>query len=73
MGYDVCKEYYINDAGVQIDLLAQSVHLRYREALGEDVGEMPEGMYPGDYLIPVGIAIVARDGDKWRDLPEEEW
>ncbi len=73
VGYDVCKEYYINDAGVQIDLLAQSVHLRYREALGEDVGEMPEGMYPGDYLIPVGIAIVARDGDKWRDLPEEEW
>ncbi|SVD62199.1 uncharacterized protein METZ01_LOCUS415053, partial [marine metagenome] len=73
VGYDVCKEYYINDAGVQINLLAQSVHLRYREALGEDVGTIPEGMYPGDYLIPVGMAIVARDGNKWRDLPEDEW
>ncbi len=73
VGYDVCKEYYINDAGVQINLLAQSVHLRYREALGEDVGAIPEGMYPGDYLIPVGMAIVARDGDKWRDLPDEKW
>ena len=73
VGHDVCKEYYINDAGAQVDVLARSVHLRYREALGEAVGEIPEGMYPGDYLVPVGQAMAKRDGDKWRDLDEAEW
>ena len=73
VGYDVCKEYYINDAGSQVDVLARSVHLRYREALGETIGEIPEGMYPGDYLVPVGQAMAARDGNKWRDLEEAEW
>ena len=53
-GFRVTKEYYVNDAGAQVDTLARSVHLRYREALGEDIGEIPEGMYPGDYLKPVG-------------------
>jgi len=72
-GYDVTREYYINDAGGQIDALARSVHVRYREALGEDIGEMPEGLYPGDYLIPAGKDLAARDGDKWRDAPEEDW
>ena len=73
VGYDVCKEYYINDAGAQVDVLARSVHMRYREALGEAIGEIPEGMYPGDYLVPVGRALAARDGDKWRDLGEADW
>ncbi|MBL6951578.1 MAG: arginine--tRNA ligase [Alphaproteobacteria bacterium] len=73
IGYDVCKEYYINDAGSQVDVLARSLHLRYREALGEVIGEIPEGMYPGDYLVPVGQAMMARDGDKWRDLDEADW
>ncbi|MBT7663775.1 MAG: arginine--tRNA ligase, partial [Rhodospirillaceae bacterium] len=73
VGYDVCKEYYINDAGSQVDVLARSVHLRYREALGETINAIPEGMYPGDYLIPVGQALAARDGDKWRDLAEADW
>ena len=53
-GYDVTREYYINDAGAQVDVLARSAYLRYREALGEDIGEIPEGLYPGDYLKPVG-------------------
>ena len=53
-GYDVCREYYINDAGAQVDVLARSAYLRYREALGDDIGEIPEGLYPGDYLKPVG-------------------
>ena len=56
-GYEVTKEYYINDAGSQIDVLAQSVYLRYREALGEDIGAIPEGLYPGEYLKPVGEAL----------------
>ncbi|MDP7545715.1 MAG: arginine--tRNA ligase [Alphaproteobacteria bacterium] len=73
VGYDVCKEYYINDAGAQVDVLARSLHLRYREALGEAIGEIPEGMYPGDYLVPVGQAMATRDGDKWRDLAEADW
>jgi arginyl-tRNA synthetase len=72
-GFDVTREYYINDAGAQVAVLARSVHLRYREALGEAVGEIPEGLYPGDYLVPVGQAIADRDGAKWRDLAEEEW
>ena len=53
-GHEVTREYYINDAGGQVDVLARSVHLRYREALGDAVGEVPEGLYPGDYLVPVG-------------------
>lgn len=72
-GYDVTREYYINDAGAQVDVLARSAHLRYRQALGEDVGEMPEGLYPGEYLIAVGAALAARDGDKWRTLGEAAW
>ncbi len=72
-GFAVTREYYINDAGAQVDVLARSAYLRYREALGEDIGEIPEGLYPGDYLIPVGAAIAARDGDKWRDVEEEAW
>ena len=59
-GYDVAKEYYINDAGAQIDVLASSVMLRYREALGEQIGDIPAGLYPGDYLVPVGQALAAR-------------
>ncbi|MDP6345242.1 MAG: arginine--tRNA ligase, partial [Alphaproteobacteria bacterium] len=70
VGYAVCKEYYINDAGAQVDNLARSLHLRYRQALGEDIGAIPDGMYPGDYLVPVGQAIAERDGEKWR-LPDE--
>jgi arginyl-tRNA synthetase len=72
-GYAVTREYYINDAGAQVDALARSVHWRYREALGEAMGEMPDGLYPGDYLVPVGKDLAARDGDKWRDGAEEAW
>ncbi|MDG3443758.1 arginine--tRNA ligase [Nitrospirillum amazonense] len=72
-GYDVTREYYINDAGAQVDVLARSTHLRYREALGETGIEIPAGMYPGEYLKDVGQALAERDGAKWRDLPEEEW
>jgi len=73
VGYDVTREYYINDAGAQVDVLARSAHLRYREALGEDVGEFPEDSYPGDYLKPVGRDLAARDGDKWLGAEEAEW
>ena len=72
-GYDVTREYYINDAGSQVDVLARSAHLRYREALGEDIGAIPEGLYPGDYLVGVGKDLAARDGDKWKGLDEAEW
>lgn len=72
-GFAVTREYYINDAGAQVDTLARSLHLRYREALGEEIGPIPEGFYPGEYLIPAGQALAKRDADKWRDLPEEEW
>ncbi|MBB4120172.1 arginine--tRNA ligase [Martelella radicis] len=72
-GFDVTKEYYINDAGAQIDVLARSVFLRYREALGEDIGAIPEGLYPGDYLIPVGEGLKAEFGPSLHNLPEEEW
>lgn len=72
-GYDVVREYYINDAGAQVDVLARSAFLRYREALGESIGEIPEGLYPGDYLKPVGAALVAEFGDGLRALPEAEW
>ncbi|MEE8444760.1 MAG: arginine--tRNA ligase, partial [Alphaproteobacteria bacterium] len=72
-GYEVTREYYINDAGAQVDVLARSAHLRYSEALGEYIGAIPEGLYPGDYLKPVGAAIAAADGDKWRAAPEGDW
>jgi arginyl-tRNA synthetase len=72
-GYEVTREYYINDAGAQVDALARSVHHRYREALGAEAGEMAEGMYPGEYLIPAGKALAERDGEKWLQAPEEDW
>ena len=73
VGYDVIREYYVNDAGAQVDVLARSVHLRYREALGEDVGAVPEGLYPGDYLIPVGQKLAAEHGDRFAQAPESAW
>lgn len=72
-GYDVTKEYYINDAGAQVDVLARSAHLRYLEALGEPIGEIPEGLYPGDYLKPVGEALAKEFGASLKDRPESEW
>jgi arginyl-tRNA synthetase len=72
-GYEVTKEYYINDAGAQIQVLARSAYLRYREALGETIGEIPSGLYPGDYLVPVGEALKAEFGDDLKHMPEEEW
>lgn len=72
-GYEVTKEYYINDAGSQIDVLARSVFLRYREALGETVGEIPSGLYPGDYLVPVGQALAKEFGTKLHNMPQDEW
>ena len=72
-GYAVTREYYINDAGAQVDVLARSAHLRYREALGEAIGEIPEGLYPGDYLKPVGAALAERDGDRWVGADEADW
>ena len=73
MGFDVCREYYVNDAGGQVDTLARSAFLRYREALGEDIGTIPEGLYPGDYLKDVGRDLAARDGGHWLNRPEAEW
>ena len=73
-GYAVTREYYYNDAGAQIDSLARSTHLRYREALGEAVDEAAfEGLYPGDYLKRTGAALADRDGEKWRGLDEADW
>ena len=72
-GYDVTREYYINDAGAQVDVLARSALLRYREALGEEIGAIPEGLYPGDYLKPVGQALAAEYGDRLLSMPEAEW
>ncbi|RUW48085.1 arginine--tRNA ligase [Mesorhizobium sp. M1A.F.Ca.ET.072.01.1.1] len=71
-GYDVTKEYVINDAGSQIDVLGRSTMLRYREALGEAVGEIPPGLYPGDYLIPVGQALAEQFGLGLLEMPEDE-
>ncbi|MDH4411799.1 MAG: arginine--tRNA ligase [Rhizobium sp.] len=71
-GYEVTKEYYINDAGAQIDVLARSAFLRYREALGETIGEIPAGLYPGDYLVPVGKVLAADYGTKLLTMPEDE-
>ncbi|HUC71862.1 MAG TPA: arginine--tRNA ligase [Stellaceae bacterium] len=72
-GFAVDREYYINDAGAQVDILARSLHLRYREALGEEIGAVPEGLYPGDYLIETGRALAERDGEKWLGRSESEW
>ncbi|MEO8558438.1 MAG: arginine--tRNA ligase [Rhodospirillales bacterium] len=73
VGYDVTREYYINDAGAQVDTLARSAWLRYREALGDDIGEIPEGFYPGEYLKYVGRALIEQYGEKFRTAPEAEW
>ena len=72
-GYEVTREYYVNDAGAQVDALARSAYLRYREALGEDIGEIPAGLYPGDYLKPVGQALAAEHGPSLLNFPEERW
>ena len=72
-GYKVTREYYVNDAGGQVDVLARSAHLRYREALGEAIGDIPEGLYPGDYLVPVGQKLATEYGDKMVAAPETEW
>ena len=72
-GHDVTREYYVNDAGAQVDVLARSVHMRYREALGEDIGAIPEGLYPGDYLIAVGQKLAAEHGDRFVAAPESAW
>ncbi|BBK43773.1 arginine--tRNA ligase [Allostella vacuolata] len=72
-GYAVTREYYINDAGGQVDVLAASTHMRYREALGEEIGAIPEGLYPGDYLRALGEELAAQDGDRWLAAPTEEW
>jgi arginyl-tRNA synthetase len=72
-GFRVTKEYYVNDAGAQVDTLARSAHMRYRQALGADIGDIPEGMYPGEYLVPVGELLAAEFGDKYADAPESEW
>jgi arginyl-tRNA synthetase len=72
-GSEVTREYYINDAGAQVDVLARSAFLRYREALGEDIGPIPEGLYPGDYLKPVGAALAAEYGERLNQMPPEQW
>lgn len=72
-GYDVTREYYVNDAGGQVDVLARSAFLRYREALGEDIGDIPEGLYPGDYLVPVGEKLAQAFGNKFVGKPEVDW
>jgi arginyl-tRNA synthetase len=72
VGHKVVREYYVNDAGGQVDVLARSAHLRYREALGESI-EIPEGLYPGEYLKPVGEKLAAEHGDKFVGRPEAEW
>src|SRR5258707_4326483 len=72
-GYDVTREYYVNDAGAQVDALARSAYLRYREALGEEIGEIPAGLYPGDYLKRVGKALADEHGPSLLNLPEDRW
>ena len=72
-GYDVTREYYINDAGTQVDVLARSAFLRYREALGEDIGKIPDGLYPGDYLKPVGVALAKEFGNALTGRAEADW
>ena len=72
-GHDVTREYYINDAGAQVDVLARSAFLRYREALGRDIGAIPEGLYPGDSLVPVGKALAEAHGSALEARSETEW
>jgi arginyl-tRNA synthetase len=72
-GFNVTREYYINDAGAQVDTLARSVYLRYLEALGDNIGEIPVGLYPGDYLKPVGEALAKEFGSSLKGKPESEW
>jgi arginyl-tRNA synthetase len=72
-GYDVTREYYINDAGAQVDVLARSAYLRYQEALGEKIGDIPEGLYPGDYLKSIGAALAEKYGRHLLGRPEAEW
>lgn len=72
-GYDVTREYYINDAGGQVNVLARSAFLRYRQALGEEIGDIPEGLYPGEYLKPVGEALAKEYGPSLTKMPEAEW
>jgi arginyl-tRNA synthetase len=72
-GWDVTREYYVNDAGGQVNMLARSAFLRYREALGEDIGEIPDGLYPGDYLKPIGEALAKEHGPALLNMPEERW
>jgi arginyl-tRNA synthetase len=73
VGHKVIREYYVNDAGGQVDVLAHSVYLRYLEALGRDIGEIPSGLYPGDYLVPVGKALAQEYQDRFADKDEQEW
>jgi arginyl-tRNA synthetase len=72
-GFKVTREYYVNDAGAQVDVLARSVFLRYREALGENIGAIPEGLYPGEYLRPLGEMIAKTYGELLKSQPESEW
>jgi arginyl-tRNA synthetase len=72
-GHRVIREYYVNDAGGQVDVLARSAHLRYREALGEDIGEIPAGLYPGDYLVPLGRSLAEEFANRFAAAQEEEW
>ena len=72
-GYNVTKEYYINDAGAQVDKVAQSAYLRYREACGETIGEIPEGLYPGEYLMPIGEALFAQYGKTLLNKDQKDW
>jgi arginyl-tRNA synthetase len=72
-GYDVTREYYINDAGGQVETLAKSAFLRYREALGEPIGAIPEGLYPGEYLKPLGAELAKTHGAALKAMPEAEW
>ncbi|NDA08632.1 MAG: arginine--tRNA ligase [Alphaproteobacteria bacterium] len=72
-GFKVIREYYINDAGAQVDTLARSAYLRYREAMGEDIGAIPQGYYPGEYLIETGQAFAEKYGDRYMNAGEDEW
>ena len=73
VGFEVAREYYVNDAGAQVDTLARSAYLRYREALGEKIIDIPEGLYPGEYLKEIGAALAKRDGKKWLGKAEVDW
>ena len=72
-GWNVTREYYINDAGAQVDTLARSAHLRYCEALGRKIGDIPAGLYPGAYLVEVGQKLAAAHGEAFLDADEAEW